>query len=298
MKKNFLSIADCNKTEIFELLQIAGTQKRKAYSNALMKKNIALLFEKPSLRTKASFETGIHELGGTFSYFTAAESGRLGERESIEDHAHMLSLYYDLIVARVHDHVALQKFAEAARAPVLNALSDKEHPCQVLADLFTIKEHFGKFEGIKVAYLGDGNNVALSLAIAAEIMGFEFMLAGPQKYHLTIDAMPQTENVDEALANADVIYTDTWVSMGEDKVLAEIEEIFMPYQLNTKNLAKAKPEAVVMHCLPAHRGLEITDRVMDGKQSIVLKQAANRLPAQKALMIKLASISDAAAGGF
>ena len=287
MKKDFLSITDLTREGILDVLDIAATQKHKLASDLLNNKNIALLFEKQSLRTKASFEVGIRELGGGFSYFSPAECGRLGERESIEDYAKVLSGYFDAIVARVYDHAALQKFAKASGAPVINALSDKEHPCQILADLLTIREKLGTLEGIKLAFLGDGNNVALSLALAAEILGFEFILAGPSKHFLAYEQITQTENIDEALIDADVVYADTWSSMGSESEAAEREAVFRPYQLNADVLKKANNGALVMHCLPAHRGLEITDDVIDGPQSIVFEQAANRLPAQKALLIKI-----------
>ena len=287
MQKDFLSIADLNREELLELLDVAATQKHQVTSKILENKNIALIFEKQSLRTKASFEVGIRELGGSISYFSSAESGRLGERESIEDFARVLSGYFDGVIARVHDHVALEKFAANAKVTVINALSDREHPCQALADLLTIREKLGKLEGIKLAFLGDGNNVALSLALASEILGFDFVLAGPKKHFLKYEQIKQTENLDEVLKDADVIYTDTWISMSDETKAAKCETEFKPYQLNADALKKAKPGAIVMHCLPAHRGLEITDEVIDGKQSVIFDQAANRLPAQKALLIKM-----------
>jgi ornithine carbamoyltransferase len=287
MQKDFLSITDLSKNELIELLDIAATQKRQVTSEILRRKETALIFEKQSLRTKASFETGIREMGGGVSYFGPSESGRLGERESIEDQAKTLSRYYDAIVARVYDHVSLEKLAAAATIPVINALSDREHPCQILADLFTIRERLGRVEKFKLTYVGDGNNVALSLALASEVLGFEFILVGPTKYHLPYEQIKQTEDLDAALKNADIVYTDTWVSMGNEIEAAEREKIFQPYQVNAELLKKAKKDALVMHCLPAHREKEITSEVMNGLQSIVFDQAANRLPAQKALLIKV-----------
>lgn len=267
-----------------ELLDVAAMQKRGMTAENLAKKQVALYFEKPSLRTKASFEVSVQELGGNFSYFATDEVGKMGERESIEDFAKVLSAYFDAIVARVFSHADLEKFAAAASVPVINALSDHEHPCQVLADLLTIREKLGRLKDFKITFLGDGNNVALSLALAAEILGFEFALAGPEQHQLDYKQITQTENLDEALKDADVIYTDTWNSMGDTK---KSDEPMLPFQLNTETLKKAKPEAIVMHCLPAHRGKEITDEVIDGPQSVVFEQAANRLPAQKALLIKI-----------
>ncbi len=289
MKNNFLSITDVTKHELLELLNVASTQRLRVTSQILQNRNLTLYFEKPSLRTKASFETGIVELGGNSSYFSAIDTGRLGERESIEDLGKTMSRYSSAIIARVHDHVSLEKLAAAATIPIINALSDREHPCQILADLLTIREKLGRLDNFKLAYLGDGNNVALSLALAAEISGFEFVLAGPKEYQLQYEQIKQTENINEALKNADVVYTDTWVSMGNETELETRKKAFQPFQLNADTLKKASKSAIVMHCLPAHRGEEITNEVIDGEQSIVFQQAANRLPVQKALLIKIFS---------
>lgn len=289
MKKDFLSITDLSKEELLELLEVAATQRLRVISKMLQHRHLALYFEKPSLRTKASFETGIGELGGSFSYFSATDTGKLDERESVEDLAKTMSEYFAAIVARVHNHVALERFAAAAAVPVINALSDHEHPCQILADLLTIREKLGRLEEFKLVFLGDGNNVGLSLALVAEILGFEFILAGPKDYHLKYEQIKQTEDVDAALQDADVVYTDTWTSMGDEPETEKRKKVFRPFQLNAEMLKKAKPSAIVMHCLPAHRGEEITNEVIDGKQSVVFRQAANRLPAQKALLIKLFS---------
>ncbi len=289
MQKSFLSITDLSKDGILELLEVATMQRLRVISKMLRDQRLALYFEKPSLRTKASFETGICELGGSFSYFNAVDTGKLGERESVEDLAKTMSEYFSAIVIRVYNHADLEKFAAAASVPVINALSDREHPCQALADLLTIREKLGRLEEFKLAFLGDGNNVALSLALAAEILGFEFILAGPKDYHLGYDQIKQTEDIDAALQNADVVYTDTWTSMGDEAEETKREKLFLPFQLNAETLKKAKKDTIVMHCLPAHRGKEITDEVIDGEQSIVFQQAANRLPAQKALLIKLFS---------
>jgi len=292
MKKNILSIADLTKDEILELLEVAATQRLRVTSKMLKDQRIALYFEKPSLRTKASFEIGVYELGGEFSYFSPLDAGKLGERESAEDMARTMSSYFTAVVARVFDHTALERFATAASVPVINALSDREHPCQILADLLTIREKLGRLDDFKIAFLGDGNNVALSLALSAEILGFEFMLAGPSKYQFEYSQIKQTEDVNEALKNADVVYTDTWTSMGDGISAEEREErerLFMPFQLNTEALKKASENAIVMHCLPAHRGKEITGKVIDGDQSVVFDQVANRLLVQKALLIKIFS---------
>ena len=223
MQKDFLSITDLSPEELTEILDLAATLKHGVSSEILRNKHVALIFEKASLRTKASFETGIRELGGAFSYFSPTEIGRLGERESVEDLSRTLSQYFEVIVARVYDHAALEKLAASAQVPVINALSGKEHPCQILGDLLTIRERLGKLADFKLAYLGDGNNVALSLALAAETLGFEFILAGPKKYNLAYGQIKQTESLDEALGNADVVYADTWTSMGDE---SEIDTYF------------------------------------------------------------------------
>lgn len=285
--RNFLSITDLGREELFELLEIAATQKRRVCSQILLNQHIALIFEKPSLRTKASFEVGIQELSGTTSFFGPNECGILDERESVEDFSRVISSYYDAVVARVYNHVALEKFAVSSSVPVINALSDREHPCQVLADLLTIRERLGRIENFKLAFLGDGNNVALSLALAAEILNFKFILAGSKKYFLPFPQIDQTENLSAALNNADVIYTDTWNSMGAEDSAAERNLALRPYQLNAVALREASPKAIVMHCLPAHRDDEITEEVLNSPKSVVFQQAANRLPAQKALFIKL-----------
>jgi len=288
MKKDFLSITDLSKDELLEILKLAKAQKNSASSKILEGKEIALYFEKPSLRTKASFEVGIRKLGGELSYFSANESGKLGERESVSDFAKVLSKYFDAIVARVFEHAELAKLAQNAEIPVVNALSDLEHPCQILADLLTIREKLGRLDNFKLTFIGDGNNVARSLGHAGEILGFEFILAAPSKYQFDqAEKITQTENLDDALTNTDVVYTDTWTSMGDETESVERREILTPFQLNTGVLKKAKPDAIVLHCLPAHRGEEITDDVIDGKNSVVFEQAANRLPAQKALLIKI-----------
>ena len=290
MKKDFLSITDLSKEQILKLLDSAAGQKRGARSEILAGKEVALIFEKPSLRTKASFEVGIRELGGNFSYFSAAECGRLGARESVADFAKVLSGYFDAVVARVFEHSKLAELAAAAKIPVVNALSDFEHPCQILADLLTIREKLGRTEDFKLAFLGDGNNVARSLARAAAILGFEFALAAPEKYQFDpAEKIAQSDNLGAAVKNADVIYTDAWTSMGDESESAERREIFAPFQLNAEILAAANPGALALHCLPAHRGEEITDAVIDGENSGIFEQAANRLPAQKALLTKLFS---------
>lgn len=287
MEKDFLSMNDLSKPELADILDLAARQKRGQVSDVLANKMVALYFEKPSLRTVCSFDVGAKELGAQTTFLNSQGSGKMGERERVKDLAKNLSGFYDAVVARVFSHKALEEFARESNIPVINALSDREHPCQILADLLTIREKIGKLDGIKLAYLGDGNNIAHSLALAAKIWGFDFALAGPRSHWLENPEFKQTEDLDEVLADADVVCTDTWTSMGDEAEAAERREIFAPYQLNSKRLAQAKPEAIVLHCQPAHLGEEITTEVFDGPQSAVRLEAANRLPVQKAVLMRL-----------
>lgn len=287
MHKDFLAITDLSKAELIGLLDLAARQKRGVTSDALAGKQLAILFEKPSLRTRSSFEVGIRELGGQLTTFSAAECGRLGERESVYDFAHVIAGFYDGLIARVFDHAKLIELANYTNIPVVNALSDREHPCQILADLLTIRETLGTIEGIKIAFLGDGNNVARSLAVAAKTLGSHFTLIGPKAYRLDDNTIEQTEDLTAGLKDADVVVTDTWASMGSESEAAARATVFAPYQLNTAALALAKKNAIVLHCLPAHRGEEITDEVIDSAHSVVFAEAANRLPVQKAVLLRL-----------
>jgi ornithine carbamoyltransferase len=303
-QKNLLAIADVEGAELRCLLDAALALKRAQQAgrgHALLPGRIlALLFQKPSLRTRVSFEAGMLQLGGSAVYLSPAEVG-LGERESFADVARVLSRYVDVIVARTFLHDDVAALAEHATVPVINGLSDLLHPCQCLADLLTILEHVGHLDGAVLAYVGDGNNVANSLVEAAPRVGLNLRVAAPDGYEPDGGIWAEAERLAaaagselrllrdpfEAVAGADAIYTDAWYSMGEEAERDYRARIFPPYQVNARLLAAARPEAIVLHCLPAHREQEITDDVLDGPQSQVLDQAENRLHAQKALLCAL-----------
>lgn len=258
----------------------------------------ALVFQKPSLRTRVSFEVAMLELGGHASYLSPAEI-QLGQREAVADVARVLSRYIDVIVARVFLHSDVVELAEEAAVPVINALSDREHPCQILADLLTLYERRGSLKGLRLAYVGDGNNVAHSLALAAPGLGIDLRFACPDGYEPDPMIMEQAQagapngaielfrDPREAVRGADAVYTDAWYSMGQESEAEARAPVFRPYQLNAELLSYAAPDAVAMHCLPAHRNQEITDDVMDGAASVVYDQAENRLHVQKALLLRL-----------
>ena len=298
--RDLLSIGDLNPDELEYLIQTALSMKRDGSRPVLEGKTIAMLFEKPSLRTRVSFEVGMKQLGGTAIYLSQAEVG-LGQREPVEDVARVLSRYVSGIVARTYAQQALVDLAGAADIPVVNALSDDEHPCQALADLLTVRERKGRIAGIRIAFIGDGNNVSASLSLAAGLAGAEFVIASPEGYSLpaevvetarkwarrtggTVEAVVEPE---EAVKNADVVYTDVWTSMGQESSWRERLEAFQGYQVDEALMALAKPEAIFMHDLPAHRGEEIAQAVLEGPQSVVFDQAENRLHAQKALLAAL-----------
>ncbi len=292
--EHFLDLADLAAEQIQKLLDDAVTLKielKKSGNEPILKgKTLGMIFEKPSLRTRISFEVGMHQLGGHPLYISPAEIG-LGTRESVADVARVLSRYVDCIMARTFSHEHILELAKYATVPVINGLSDYNHPCQGLADLLTIYEKKGKLQGLKLAYVGDGNNVARTLAVATGKMNMSFAIASPKEYSLDEKDLPTgaTSTVDpiKAVEDADIIYTDTWASMGQEDEMEARKQIFMPYQINKELVAHAKPDAIVMHCLPAHRGQEITDDVIDGSQSVVFDQAENRLHAQKAILSAL-----------
>ena len=258
-------------------------------------KTLAMIFEKPSLRTRVSFEVAMQHLGGAALYISPAEIG-LGTRESVPDAARVLSGFCDAIMARTFAHASIEQLAQYASRPVINGLSDHSHPCQAMADLMTVQEHFGALRGLTLAYVGDGNNVARSLMQACAVFGLKFRLAAPEGYHLNpadVQAVRQAyadfdfaADTDPRVAvrSADVIYTDTWVSMGQEEEKAARRTRFAAYQVNGALLAAAPAHAKVMHCLPAYRGVEITDDVMDGPHSIIFEQAENRLHFHKGLL--------------
>ncbi len=301
---HFLDIEHHTSEELQGLLDLAIQLKNeyKAGGNPplLIGKALAMVFQKPSLRTRVSFEMGMQHLGGHALYLSPAEIG-LGKRESIADVARVLSGYVDVIMARVFEHAHILQLAEWASVPVINGLSDYSHPCQAMADALTIQEEFGSLKGLNVVYVGDGNNVAVSLMHIAAKLGANFTIANPAGYDLSEDAIDLgyefakasgssislTRDPHEAVQNADVIYTDTWTSMGQEEETAKREKVFPPYQVNDALVAEAKPTAIVLHCLPAHRGQEITDEVADGSHSRLFPQAENRLHAQKAVLVRV-----------
>ena len=294
MKKDLISIKDLTSSEINELFELASKLKlnRKTHEALLKNKTLGLVFEKPSNRTRVSFEVGMSELGGNSIYLGSGEI-ELGKREAVKDAAKVLSRYLDVIVVRTFSHNRLIEFAEHSTAPVINGLTDLLHPCQGLSDVFTIKEKKG-LKGITVAFIGDGNNVANSLLYACNKMGIKVKMACPSGYEpdkAVIKEVGDTvsffNSVDVAVKDADVIYTDVWTSMGKEKEREKRLKAFNGFQLNAKLLKLAKKDTVIMHCLPAHRGEEITDEVLDSKQAIVIDQAENRLHVQKAILVKL-----------
>ena len=294
---HFLAIADLTPTELNRYLAVAKKLKaewRKGGNKPILKnKTLGMVFQKPSLRTRVSFDMAMLHLGGHALYLSPNEIG-LGQRESIADVSRVLSRYVDGIMARVFAHAHVVELAQYASVPVINGLSDHEHPCQALADVFTIVEHLGRLKGLKVAFFGDGNNVARSLMYACALGGARFVCASPRGYALDEASvglarsmggeMTLTEDPQAAARDADVLYTDVWASMGQEGQTAARAAIFPPYQLNQALVALSKPKSIVMHCLPTHRGAEITDEVADGPHSVLFDQAENRMHAQKAVL--------------
>ena len=302
--KHFLDLASCSSDELHELIELALRLKAewRAGGNApiLQGKTLGMIFQKPSLRTRVSFEMGMKHLGGDAIMLGPQEVG-LGVRESVPDVARVLSSYVQGIMARVFAHQDVLDLAEYSRVPVINGLSDDYHPCQALADILTIRERFGRLDGLKLAFAGDGNNVAASVALACAHFGINFSIATPEGYEMKAPIREQAIEISKrngtviemgtrpeaVVADADVIYTDTWVSMGQEAEAAERAGEFEAFQVNADLLRRAKSTAIAMHCLPAHRGDEITDEVMDGAQSRVFEQAENRMHAQKAILVRL-----------
>jgi ornithine carbamoyltransferase len=297
--RHFLNLFDCTGDEIRYLLEEAASLKdgwrRGERPSLLARRVLGLVFEKPSLRTRVSFEAGMAHLGGS-SVFLCANDGALGVRESVADYARTLCEYVDAAVLRVFRQATVEEFARWARVPVINGLSDNEHPCQALGDLLTMQEELGELRGKTVAFVGDGNNVARSLAVGCGKLGMRFILAAPDGYSfdpgwldrfrrevpsgiLTVERNPTV-----AVRSADILYTDVWTSMGQEAERDQRLRQFTPYQVSRDLLARAPAHCKVMHCLPAHRGEEITDEVLDGDRSIVFPQAGNRMHAQKALL--------------
>jgi len=302
--KDYLAVADYSAEELQSILDTAielKTEWKKNGNPPIFKdKVLAMIFQKPSLRTRVSFDMAMRHLGGDALYLSPAEIG-LGKRESIADIARVISGYVDILMARVFDHEHILELSKWAEIPVINGLSDYNHPCQAAADALTIQENFGSLKGIKVTYIGDGNNVAVSLMHFCAKLGADFTIGHPEGYGINPEAVAlgekfagesgssirQLNDPGAAVSGSQVIYTDTWISMGQDEEAARRKEVFPPFQVNQSLLEKAEKDAIVLHCLPAHRGEEITDEVADGPNSRLFPQAHNRLHAQKAILVKL-----------
>lgn len=289
---------DISTEDLVALLDLAAQVKNSParYANALSGQYLSLLFEKPSLRTRMTFELAIKQLGGD----AVVSVGPIAEREPVKDVARNLDRWTNGIVARTFSQQTIDELAEWSRVPVINALSDLYHPCQVLADMQTIKEQFGKFDGLRLAYVGDGNNVAHSLMLTASRLGIAVSVASPKGFEPSariaaeaarhaVAPIQITNDPAEAVAGAHVVYTDVWASMGQEGEAEERKGIFAPYQVNEELFTQARPDAVFLHCLPAKRGQEVTDAIIESPQSVVFDQAENRLHAQKALLLMLLS---------
>ena len=300
--KDFICLHDYTSKELMDIIKLAQDVKKNpaAFRDACKGRVMALIFEKPSLRTKATFEGGIYQLGGASIYFGPAEFS-LGKRESVPDVAHNLERWIDCVTVRTFAHTNVTGLAQNCSKPVINALTDLHHPCQALGDYLTILEHKKTLKGLKLAFVGDGNNVAHSLMYGAAKFGVDVTIATPRSYQPKIEVVKNayqdavatgcnielTDDPVSAVNNADVVYTDVWASMGQESELAKRKAIFQPYQVNSRLMAFTKKDALFMHCLPAHRGEEVTNEVIDSKQSIVFDQAENRLHIQKAIIMTL-----------
>ncbi len=306
--KHFLAIADLSSDEVQDLLDLAVKLKKQYFKKGnkplFEGKVLGMIFQKPSLRTRVSFDMAMRHMGGDALYLSPNEIG-LGNRESIADVARVLSGYVQALMARVFNHEHILELAKWSDVPVVNGLSDYNHPCQGMADALTIQENFGKQKGLNVAFVGDGNNVAVSLMHVCAKLGWNFTLASPEGYDLKPEAIEIAQKIakktksklafvrdpHEAVKGAHVIYTDTWTSMGQEEETAKREEVFPPYQVNQKLVSEADKDVIVMHCLPAHRNHELTDEVADGPHSVIFPQAHNRLHAQKAILARLFGVA-------
>ena len=301
MNKDFVSIADYSREEIEAIFDLTKElkDKTKAREEHHLCKGLtmAMIFAKPSARTRVSFETGMYQLGGYALYLSPNDIG-IGKREAVKDIARVLSRYNDIIMARLFEHKHMEELAKYATVPVINGLTDYNHPCQIMADIYTVKEHRGHLDNLKITYIGDGNNIANSWINLAAKLPIHLVICSPSGYEpdkatLQYAAQAGISKVEvindpvKAVQEADVVYTDVWASMGQEAEAAERRKIFMPFQLNSELMSHARKEALVMHCLPAHRGDEITDEVIDGPQSIVFDEAENRMHVQKAIIVKL-----------
>jgi ornithine carbamoyltransferase len=306
--EHFVDIFDHSTEELQDILDLAVHLKKEYFSGGntpLFKgKVLGMIFQKPSLRTRVSFDMAMRHMGGDALYLSPSEIG-LGKRESIADVSRVLSGYVQAIMARVFEHAHVLELAKWSSVPVVNGLSDFSHPCQAMADALTIQEKFGKIKGLNIAYVGDGNNVAVSLMHISAKLGWNFTIANPEGYGLNPQAVEMAEEIagpsgsqlrflrdpHEAVKKAHVIYTDTWTSMGQEDETAKREQVFPPYQVNAKLISEADKDVIVMHCLPAHRNHELTDEVADGAHSVIFPQAHNRLHAQKAVLARLFGVA-------
>jgi ornithine carbamoyltransferase len=302
--KHFLAVSDLSSGEVQELIDMAMKLKEEYFKKGnppyFKGKVLGMIFQKPSLRTRVSFDMAMRHCGGDALYLSPNEIG-LGKRESIADIARVLSGYVHALMARTFDHNHVLELAKWSEIPVINGLSDYNHPCQAIGDALTIQEKFGKAKGLNVAYVGDANNVAVSLLHVCAKLGWNFTVANPEGYDLNRTAVGIAKDISEetgvkmnflrdpheAVKGAQVIYTDTWTSMGQEEEAAKREKVFPPYQVNAALVGEADKDAIVMHCLPTHRNHELTDEVADGPQSVIFPQAHNRLHAQKAILAKL-----------
>ncbi len=303
-KRDFLTLHDITITEMEALLHLAEEVKThpEAFVTALRGKMAALIFEKPSLRTRVTFEVGFEQMGGHAVYLAPGDIG-LGKRESVKDVARNLSRWVNVLIVRTFSQKLLEELAFAASVPIINALTDLLHPCQAIADLMTLQEAKGKLQGLHLVYVGDGNNVALSLAHAAGKVGMHCTIACPPGYEPNVDILTEARadgastgaeitvvhDPKEVLSTADAVYTDVWTSMGQEKESAERQRAFAGFQVNRALMERAPADALLLHCLPAHRGEEVTDEVLDGPQSVALEQAENRLHAHKAILLAVLS---------
>ena len=306
--KDFLAISDCSSAEVQDLLDLAIRLKKEYFEKGnppLFKgKVLGMIFQKPSLRTRVSFDMAMRHMGGDALYLSPNEIG-LGQRESIADVARVLSGYVQALMARVFAHEHVLELAKWSSVPVVNALSDYNHPCQGMGDALTIQEKFGKAKGLNVTFVGDGNNVAVSMMHVSAKLGWNFTLASPEGYDLNPKAIEVAKDISketgsklsfirdphQAVKGAHVIYTDTWTSMGQEEETVKRENVFPPYQVNAKLVSEADKDVIVMHCLPAHRNHELTDEVADGPHSVIFPQAHNRLHAQKAILARLFGVA-------
>jgi ornithine carbamoyltransferase len=302
MKRDFLSIADWSAKELWSILELSAEMKKTPmrFSNSLKGKSVAMIFEKQSLRTHVTFDVGINQLGGHSIYLTQADIS-LGKRESIYDVAKNLERWVDAVVVRTYAHESCTDLAKYLRIPVINALTDHEHPCQAVGDFFTMHEKFGSLKGKKLAFIGDGNNVCHSLMLMAAKLGMSFTAATPRGYEpdpevialassaakISGSSINVLNSPTDGICDADVVYTDVWASMGQEAEREERLKAFMNFQVNAELMKLARKNAIFMHCLPAHRGEEVTDDVMDSPQSVVFDEAENRLHTQKAILYTL-----------